>query len=92
MGRTLDAERVEVGVHRRGHLVGQRAQRDAALERAADDLVVDVGDVAHIADAVAAEPEPALHHIEGNHHPRVAHMTEVIDGDAAHIHADMAGF
>jgi hypothetical protein len=52
VGRRFDAERGEVGVHRRGHLGRQLADRNAALERAPDDLVVDVGDVADVGDVV----------------------------------------
>ena len=40
IGAQLDAERVEVGVHRDDHFVGQLPQRDISLQRAADDLVV----------------------------------------------------
>ena len=54
------------------------------------DLVVNVGDVAHIADAIAAAFEPALHHVEGHHHARMAYVAKVVNRHAADIHADMA--
>ena len=62
----------------------------AALERALDDLVVDVGDVAHVGDAVADAPQPALDDVERHHEARVAHVAVVVDGDAADVHADVA--
>jgi hypothetical protein len=77
-------------VHGGDHLVGQRADGDAALQRPADDLVVDVGDVAHVGHAVAAGAQPAHHHVEGHHHARMAHVAQVVDGDAAHVHAHVA--
>ena len=54
--RPLDEEPVGVLVQRRDHLLGELADRDAALERALDDLVVDVGDVAHVGDAHSPGP------------------------------------
>ena len=72
------------------HLLGERPDRDAALERALDDLVVDVGDVAHVGDAIAERLQPALHHVERHHEPRVAHVAEVVDRDAADVQADVA--
>ena len=90
VGRPLDEEPVAVLVQRRDHLLGELADRDAALERAPDDLVVDVGDVAHVGDAVADRLEPALRHVEGDHEPRMAHVAVVVDRDAADVEAGMA--
>ena len=89
MGRPLNPHCTDVPVHRRDHLVGQRANRDAALKRTPDDLVIDVSDIAHIGDAVAALLEPALHHIEGHHHSRMADMAEIVNRHAADIHAHL---
>jgi hypothetical protein len=91
VGRTFDAERADVRVHGRSHLVGELANRDTTLDGAADDLVVDVRDVAHIGDLPATGAQPALHDIEGHHHAGVADVAEVVDGHAAHVHAHMAG-
>jgi hypothetical protein len=63
----------------------------SALNGAADDLVVDVGDVAHIGHAQAAGLEPALHHIKRHHHARMADVAQVVHRHAADIHAYMAG-
>lgn len=89
--RTLDAERIDILVHRGDETVGQRADRLAVLDRAADDLVVDVGDVAHIRDPEADRAQPALHQVEHDHHARVAHVTIVVDGDPAYVHPHIAG-
>ena len=89
MGRPLNPHRTDVTVHGRDHLVGQRPNRDATLERTLDDLVIDVSDIAHIGDAVAALLEPALRHIEGHHHSRMADMAEIVNGHAADIHAHL---
>ena len=67
----------------------QLADGDAALGGARVDLVVHVGDVAHIGDMrlainVAQQPEQ---HVEHDHGPRIADMGEVVDRRAADIHA-----
>ena len=59
---------------------------------ALDDLVVDVGDVAHIGHVVAARPQPAADHVEHHHHARMAEVAVVVHGHAAHVHAHLAGF
>jgi hypothetical protein len=81
----------KVAVHRGDHLVGQLADGDAAFDGTSDDLVLDVGDVAHVGDAKAARHQPAIHHVESHHHARVAHVTEVVDGDAADVHPHVTG-
>ena len=86
----LDAEFGDVQMHGFDHLVGQRANADAAFNCALDDLVVNIRDVAHIGHAVPAALEPALHHIESHHHARVPNVAQVINRHAANIHADMA--
>ncbi len=88
--RLLEADRGEVLVHRRDEARGERLDRLAALARAVDDLVVDVGDVAHVGDAVARGPEPAPRDVEGDLRARVADVDVVVDRDAAHVHADVA--
>ena len=59
------------------------------LRRARVDLVVHVGDVAHVADVLGAVemPQQPKQHIEHDGRPRVADMGEVVDGRPAHIHA-----
>src|SRR5262249_32971202 len=71
----------------------QFADRDAFLLRPSVDLVVDVGDVAHIGDMpgaieMAEQPEQ---HVEDDDRPRIADMGIVIDGRPADIHAHCLG-
>ena len=87
----LNVERADVLVHGCNHLVRQGADGDAAFNGAFDDFVVNIGDVAHIDDLVAADLEPALHHIKRHHHAGMTDMAQVIDSHAAHIHANLAG-
>ena len=87
----LHAERREVLVHRADEARGQRVDRLAVLLRAADDLVVDIRDIAHVGDAVAAGAQPAPHHVEGDHHARVPEVAVVVDRHAADVHAHFAG-
>ena len=90
-GGRLYAQGAYVLVHGRNHLVGERAYGDAALQGAPDDLVVNVGDVAHIGDLVVAGLEPTLHHVKRHHHAGVADMAEVVNRHAANVHAHMTG-
>ena len=58
------------------------------LPGAGVDLVIDIGEIAHIGDVIGAinmaqEPEQ---HVEHHHGPRIAQMRAVIDGGAADIH------
>ncbi len=86
----FDAERGEVLVHGADEARGQGVDRLAVLLRAADDLVVDIRDIAHVGDAVAAGAQPAPHHVERHHHPGVAEVAVVVDGHAADVHANFA--
>lgn len=90
VGGPLDAERIGIFVQRIDHAVGERTDGFAVLDRAANDLVVDIGDVAHVGHGQAAGLEPALHQVEGDHRARMAQMAEVIDRHAAHVHAHPA--
>ena len=58
-----------------------------------NDLVVDVGDVAGIGQAVGAilMPNQPRQRIEHHRRPRIADMGSAIDGRAAHIHGDPLG-
>ena len=60
------------------------------LGGAPDDLVVDVGEVAHEGDVVAAEAQIAVEHVDGDQGARVADVRAVVDGDAAPVDADAA--
>ena len=89
--RPQAAERVEILVHGRGEFPRVLAPVDARLARAVDDLVVDVGDVAHVGHAQPAMPQIAAHHVEHHQHAGIADVEIVVDGDAAAVHAHVAG-
>src|SRR5690606_41767069 len=78
-----------VFMHGGDHALDQRFEGFTILLRTTDDLVVDVGDIAYIGDVIAAMTQPARHHVERHHYPRVTDMAEVIDGHAAHVHAHL---
>jgi len=86
----LHAERRGVFVHGADEAPSQRLDRRAALGRALDDLVVDVGDIAHVGDAQAARAQPALHHVENHEHAGVAEVAVVVHRHAADVHAHFA--
>src|SRR5690606_37516251 len=57
------------------------------------DLVVHVRDVAYIGYVLGAveRAQQAEQHVEDDHRPRIADMSEVVDSRPAHIHAHIAG-
>jgi hypothetical protein len=85
-GGRLNAQPGNVAMHGRDHLVSQRSNCDAPLQRSFNDLVVDVRDVANIAAAF----QPTLSHIEGHHHSGMTNVAKVINGHPADVHPDMA--
>ena len=54
-----------------------------------DDLVVDIGNIAHIGHVIAEMAQITGDDIEDHHHPGMADMTEVIDRHTTDIHADL---
>ncbi len=87
--RFLDVQACFVFVHRGDHAFGQRFERLTVLAGTIDDLVVDVGDVAHVGQVVTAEPQPAGHQVERDHAAAVAEVAVVVHGHAAHVHAHL---
>ena len=83
----LQAEQRAVLVHGGDEAARERPPVLAVLRRALDDLVVDVRDVAHVGDGIAARAQIALHQIEHGEHARVAQVDVVVHGDAADVHA-----
>ena len=46
--------------------------------------------VAVVGHVVARRLQPAINHVEHDHHPGMAEMAIIVDGHAADIHADLA--
>ena len=57
-----------------------------ALPSGTNDVVVDVGDVAHIAHPVTSIDQPALQHVVGDVGRSVPEVGGVVGRDAAHVH------
>ena len=53
----------------------------------ADDLVLDVGDVHHVIERVAARAQPAAQDVLKRERPQVADVDEVVDRRPAGVHA-----
>ncbi|MNS48301.1 hypothetical protein D3C72_808680 [compost metagenome] len=85
----FNAQRLLVGMHGGNVELGDFADAAAGFNGAADDLVVDVRDVAHIVDGQAAGAQPTLHDIERHQHAGMAQMAEVVHGHATHVHAHL---
>jgi hypothetical protein len=82
-----DTELLAILVHRRDEAFGERVDRLAILGGAPDDLVVDVGDVAHVREAVATVPQIAAHDVEHEQHACMTDVHEVVHGEPAYVHA-----
>ena len=89
--RRADAEAFRVGEILVDVALGNDIVGHALLARAADDLVVDVGEVLHEGHGIAAVFEVAAEHVEDDKAARVADMEVVVDGRAAGVHLDLAG-
>ncbi len=87
--RLEDVQARFVLVHRIDHARGQGIEAFAVVPRTVDDLVVNVGDVAHIGQLIAAVAQPARDQVEGDHAAPVAQMAVVVHGHAAHVHAHL---
>ena len=73
-----------------GELGGDLLGGATLLVGAVDDLVIHVGEVLSERDLVAARDEPAADHVEADEGAGVADVDVVVDGGAAHVHADLA--
>ena len=69
--RVEHPESAAVLVHVSGEALRQRTEVFPVLVRAGDDLVVDVGDVAHVGHPVAQTAQVADDRVEHHEHPRV---------------------
>ncbi len=72
-----------------GDLLGRQVEVvDAELPGLAQDVVVDVGHVAHAAGFVAGVAQPALEHVEGQVDEGVAQVGRIVGRDPAAVHGD----
>ena len=85
----VDGQQVEqphLGVEAR-HLLGRQVEVvHAELAGLAQDVVVDVGDVAHAPGLVAGVAQPALQHVEIEVDGGVTEVRGVVGRDAARVH------
>lgn len=86
----LDAQRVGVFVIIGDGFLGQLLHGDAVAVGAGDHLVVDVGEVLHEGDFVAAELEIAAQHVEDDEGTGVADVEIVVYGGAAAVKSDLS--
>ncbi len=90
MCRRQDTELGFIFMHEVDKAVGQLINILVVFRSALNDFVVNIGDVTHVVHIVSNGTQPAVHHIEHHHHPRMSEMAIVIYRHAAHIHADLA--
>jgi len=71
---------------------GQLVEIFSVFLGTSDNLVVDVGNVAHVSHIVTLCPQPTQHDIEHHHHPRMADVAVVVNRHAAYVHPHLARF
>ena len=86
--RRQNAQRGEILVHLANHAVGEGFDAFAVFIGASNDLIVDIGNVAHVVQTIAAVAQVAGNHVERHEGAPMANMTEVVHRDTAHVHAD----
>ena len=91
VGGGLDAEGVVGARELAFEAVGPRPPVPAGLGGLGQDLVVDVGDVTHVRDLVAAAAQPADQGVEGDGGAQVADVRGSLHGGATQVDADLAG-
>ena len=86
--RRQQSQGAHVELKARRLVVGEVHEVDAELARLAQDVVVDVGDVAHAMGLVAEVAQAALDDVVGDVGGGVAEVTGGIRRDAARVHGD----
>ncbi len=89
--RRLNVQRGKIGVHLGDHAIGQIVNTFTVFIGTFDDLVINIGDIAHVVDLVAAVTQVARHGIKGHEGSAVTNVTEVVNGNATHVHANFTG-
>ena len=78
-------------MHLDDHTIDQRHKALAVLISALDDFIVDVGNITHVFQFVPQETQVARNHIEGNKGTSMANVTEIVNRNTTHVHADFPG-
>ena len=84
------AQASHVGRHGVGIEARNLGGRPPLGQPLANDLVVDIGDVVHIAHVKAARAQVAHDHVERNRSARVTNVAEIVHGHAADVDGDLA--
>jgi len=87
-----DIELSHVLIKRRDVFAVDLLPVDAFFVGAVDDLVINVGEVAHEVNVVTEVLEITVKSVEDNGGTGVPHMAVVVNGDPAYIHADLLFF
>ena len=85
--RPLHAQRFQILEKRVDILFGVFADRDPRLHRVADDLVVHVGNVHHVAHGDAGQAQKAPQNIDLQKRAEVANVAVIVDRRPARVHA-----
>ena len=90
LGRRDNTQPRLILMHRGNKALGQRVTAFAIFTGSLDDLVIDIGDIAHILNLVTTCTQVTSYHIECHQHSRMSQVTVVIDRHTADIHTNLA--
>ena len=88
MIRLFDPQGLAIFMHCPDEFFSQLRYRLAKFARPLNDLVVYIGNIAHIGQVIARLAQVACHDIKDHQHTDVTKMQIVVHRDAAYIHAD----
>ena len=86
--RRQNAQCGKILVHLRNHAVGQRLNGFAIFVSAANNFVINISDITHILQLIANIAQVTRHHVKCHKRTPVADMTEVVNRNTTHVHAD----
>ncbi|CCJ97232.1 hypothetical protein BN130_3809 [Cronobacter malonaticus 507] len=89
--RAQNIQRIEIFVHLGDHAVHQRHKIFAILVRAFNNFVVNIGNVTHVFQLIAEKTQVARHDVKRDKRAAMADVTEVVNGNTTHVHADFPG-
>ena len=78
-------------MHFGDHAIDQRDKAFAVFISALNDFIVDIGNVAHVLQLVTKEAQIASDNVEGDEGAAMADMTEIVNGNSTHVHANFPG-
>ncbi|MNQ97905.1 hypothetical protein D3C85_1135730 [compost metagenome] len=89
--RAQNIQGIKIFVHFGDHAIHQRHKAFTIFIRAFNDFVINVGDVTHVLERITEEAQVTRDHVKGDKSTPVTDMTEIVNSNTTHVHADFPG-